>query len=71
MNALDRLPEQARHRQHFDLRARFLVEGLMSGRHRSPYRGFSVEFVEHRRYAQGDYQRVYRDLTVYAQRAEA
>lgn len=37
-----------------DLRTRFLVEGLMSGRHRSPFRGFSVEFVEHRRYSQGD-----------------
>ena len=37
-----------------DLRTRFLVEGMMSGRHRSPFRGFSVEFVEHRRYSQGD-----------------
>ena len=37
-----------------DLRARMLVEGLMSGRHRSPFRGYSVEFVEHRRYVQGD-----------------
>lgn len=37
-----------------ELRARFIVEGFMSGLHRSPFRGFSVEFAEHRKYAQGD-----------------
>lgn len=37
-----------------ELRARTLVEGLVSGMHRSPYRGFSVEFTEHRKYSQGD-----------------
>jgi uncharacterized protein (DUF58 family) len=37
-----------------ELRARMLVEGLISGMHRSPYRGFSVEFTEHRKYSQGD-----------------
>ncbi len=37
-----------------DLRARLVVEGYVSGMHRSPYRGFSVEFAEHREYAQGD-----------------
>src|SRR5215212_10033144 len=37
-----------------DLRARFIVEGFLSGLHASPYHGFSVEFSEHRRYAQGD-----------------
>ena len=37
-----------------DLRARRLVQGFISGMHRSPHRGFSVEFAEHRKYAQGD-----------------
>ena len=37
-----------------DLRARLIVEGYVSGRHRSPYKGFSVEFAEHREYAPGD-----------------
>ncbi|MDB5340824.1 MAG: hypothetical protein JWN70_6443 [Planctomycetaceae bacterium] len=37
-----------------DLRARFIVEGFLSGLHASPYHGFSVEFSEHRRYAAGD-----------------
>ncbi len=37
-----------------DLRARLVVQGYVSGRHRSPYRGLSVEFAEHREYAQGD-----------------
>lgn len=34
--------------------ARLLVEGYLLGRHRSPYHGASVEFVEHRQYAPGD-----------------
>ena len=37
-----------------DLRARLVVEGYVSGMHRSPYRGYSVEFAEHREYTQGD-----------------
>lgn len=37
-----------------DLRAKFIVEGFLSGLHASPYHGFSVEFSEHRRYTQGD-----------------
>jgi len=37
-----------------DLRARLIVEGFVAGRHRSPSRGFSVEFAEHREYAPGD-----------------
>jgi uncharacterized protein (DUF58 family) len=36
------------------LRARYVVEGLLSGLHESPYRGYSVEFAEHREYAPGD-----------------
>jgi len=37
-----------------ELIARGVVEGFVSGRHRSPYKGFSVEFAEHRQYAPGD-----------------
>ncbi len=36
------------------LRARLVVEGFISGLHRSPYHGFSVEFAEHRAYGAGD-----------------
>src|SRR5438552_9354780 len=36
------------------LRARLIVEGLMTGMHRSPYQGISVEFAQHRPYAAGD-----------------
>ena len=37
-----------------ELLARQTVEGFISGRHRSPYRGYSAEFAEHREYAPGD-----------------
>jgi uncharacterized protein (DUF58 family) len=37
-----------------DLKARLVVEGFVAGLHRSPYRGFSVEFAEHRPYMPGD-----------------
>jgi len=37
-----------------DLRARLVVEGLMTGMHRSPYQGISVEFAQHRQYVPGD-----------------
>lgn len=37
-----------------ELRARMIVEGFISGMHRSPYRGFSVEFAAHREYVPGD-----------------
>lgn len=36
------------------LRARAVVEGVLSGLHRSPYQGQSVEFAEHKEYAPGD-----------------
>ncbi len=36
------------------LRARHIVEGFVSGLHRSPYHGFSIEFAEHREYVPGD-----------------
>lgn len=37
-----------------ELVARLVVEGVMSGLHRSPFKGFSVEFAEHRQYGPGD-----------------
>jgi uncharacterized protein (DUF58 family) len=37
-----------------ELQARLLVEGYLSGMHRSPYHGFSVEFAQHREYVPGD-----------------
>jgi uncharacterized protein (DUF58 family) len=37
-----------------EIRARHIVEGLLSGMHRSPYFGQSVEFLQHREYAPGD-----------------
>jgi len=37
-----------------DLRARDVVEGFISGMHRSPFFGHSVEFVQHREYTPGD-----------------
>jgi uncharacterized protein (DUF58 family) len=37
-----------------ELKARLVVEGFITGLHRSPYHGFSVEFAEHRQYRQGD-----------------
>jgi uncharacterized protein (DUF58 family) len=37
-----------------ELIARLIVEGLISGLHRSPFHGFSVEFAQHREYAPGD-----------------
>ncbi len=36
------------------LRARLIVEGYVSGVHRSPFHGFSIEFAEHREYTPGD-----------------
>jgi uncharacterized protein (DUF58 family) len=37
-----------------ELKARTIVEGFLSGLHRSPYKGFSVEFAEYRQYLPGD-----------------
>jgi uncharacterized protein (DUF58 family) len=36
------------------LQARYVVEGYMAGEHKSPYRGFAIEFAQHREYTQGD-----------------
>lgn len=37
-----------------EIKARLVVEGFITGLHRSPYHGFSVEFAEHRPYIPGD-----------------
>lgn len=37
-----------------DLRAKTVVEGFLSGLHKSPFKGFSVEFAEYRQYTPGD-----------------
>jgi len=48
-----------------ELRARTVVEGFLSGLHKSPYKGFSVEFAEYRQYTPGDDPR-HIDWKVYA-----
>lgn len=50
--------------QGLELKARMIVEGYVSGWHKSPYHGFSVEFAEHRDYVPGDDLR-YVDWKVY------
>ena len=47
-----------------ELKARLIVEGYISGLHKSPYRGFAVEFAQHREYVPGDDIR-YIDWKVY------
>jgi uncharacterized protein (DUF58 family) len=47
-------PDQLMRLSGLELQARAIVEGAMSGQHRSPARGVSVEFAEHRQYAAGD-----------------
>lgn len=47
-------PETVARISRLDLRARHVVEGFISGLHRSPFFGHSVEFVQHREYVPGD-----------------
>ena len=47
-------PEAISRISRLDLRARHIVEGFLSGTHRSPYFGQSVEFLQHREYTPGD-----------------
>ena len=55
MNNRDFLnPEVATKLDRFEIRARLIVEGFITGLHKSPYHGFSVEFLEHREYYPGD-----------------
>lgn len=58
-------PEVIKRIARLDLRARHVVEGFLSGMHRSPYFGQSVEFLQHRPYAPGDDLR-YVDWKVWA-----
>lgn len=48
------VPEVVSKLKGMELKARLVVEGFLTGLHRSPYRGFSVEFAEHRAYMPGD-----------------
>jgi len=58
-------PDVIQQVQRLDLKARFIVEGFISGLHSSPFQGFSVEFSEHRKYTPGDDIRQI-DWSVYA-----
>jgi uncharacterized protein (DUF58 family) len=58
-------PEAVKRIARLDLRARYVVEGFLSGLHRSPYFGQSVEFRQHRQYTYGDDLR-YVDWKVWA-----
>jgi uncharacterized protein (DUF58 family) len=51
-NLLD--PQTIQHAESLGLHARFIVEGYMAGEHKSPFRGFAVEFTQHREYVPGD-----------------
>ena len=46
-------PEQLAAIRNLSLRARLIVEGFMAGMHKSPFHGFSVEFLEYRHYHAG------------------
>src|SRR4029078_4416347 len=46
-------PEVIKRIGRLEVRARHIVEGLLSGMHRSPYFGQSVEFLQHRQYVAG------------------
>jgi len=58
-------PEAIKRISRLDLRAQHVVEGFLSGMHRSPYFGQSVEFRQHREYTWGDDLR-YVDWKVWA-----
>jgi len=47
-------PQILRSISNIELKAKVLVQGMYASRHRSPYYGHSVEFVDHREYAPGD-----------------
>ncbi len=47
-------PEVIQRAEHLGLQARSIVEGYMAGEHKSPYRGFAIEFAQHREYVPGD-----------------
>jgi uncharacterized protein (DUF58 family) len=47
-------PEHLAGIRNLSLRARLIVEGIMAGLHKSPFHGFSVEFLEYRPYLPGE-----------------
>lgn len=52
---MNRIPrEELEKLAHFELLARQVVEGFITGLHKSPFHGFSVEFAEHRLYNEGE-----------------
>lgn len=51
--------------KNLELRSKVIVEGFLTGLHRSPFHGFSVEFSEYRQYTPGDDPR-YVDWKLYA-----
>ncbi|QEF99217.1 hypothetical protein Mal15_32780 [Stieleria maiorica] len=58
-------PEVTQRIRRMELTARRVVEGFLSGMHRSPYFGQSIEFLQHRQYNPGDELR-HIDWKVYA-----
>jgi uncharacterized protein (DUF58 family) len=48
------LPKEVAQLANIEMKAKLVVEGFITGLHRSPYHGFSVEFAEHRQYRPGD-----------------
>ncbi|MFC1726737.1 DUF58 domain-containing protein [candidate division KSB1 bacterium] len=48
------IPEVLSKLSNLELKARMIVEGFITGLHKSPYHGFSVEFAEYRPYIPGD-----------------
>ncbi len=46
--------EQIHDFDHLEIIAKYVVEGFITGLHKSPYHGFSVEFAEHRQYNTGE-----------------
>lgn len=58
-------PEMLKKVAHLGIRSRTVVEGSVTGAHRSPFKGFSTEFADHREYVKGDDLR-HLDWRVYA-----
>src|ERR1019366_175466 len=58
-------PETVKSFENMELLAHSIVEGFISGMHKSPHHGFSVEFAEYREYVPGDPVR-HIDWTAYA-----
>src|ERR1043165_5921613 len=52
MNSID--PKPLQQFTHLELIAKQVVEGFITGLHKSPFHGFSVEFAEHRLYNKGE-----------------